>query len=212
MTFYVEGRSKHELMPLERLFDKRLVNKAGQVNSLRTVDQKEWPEKAKNQKNNINLINQSYHSIINSTDEIKVVYAEQIMTFPVESLMNDSTLLEATKIFKKYKFRHLPVVSSTGKILGMVSDRDILKTIGNFCDTNNINLSQIKDNIKVESIMINEVLTANIKTDIRYIALLFIENRIGSIPIVHEGALVGIITRSDILKSITNHYEIELWT
>lgn len=45
MTFFIEGRSKHELMPLERLFGKRLVNKAGQVNSLHAVDQKEWHEK-----------------------------------------------------------------------------------------------------------------------------------------------------------------------
>jgi len=211
MTFYVEGRSKHELMPIERLFEKRLVNKTGQVNSLHTIDQKEWHEKDKNNQHNIHLINQSYRSAINKLDEDKVVYAEQVMSSTVETLTPDCTIHEATKLFQKYKFRHLPIVSSVGKLLGMVSDRDVLKALGSFYDDNDHDSSKININTAVENIMINEVLTANKKTDIRYIVLLFIENRVGSIPIMNKGAMIGIITRSDVLRSVLNHYEIELW-
>lgn len=211
MTFFIEGRSKHELMPLERLFDKRLVNKAGQVNSLHTVDQKEWHEKNKNQKHHVDMVSKSYLQVTNSTDEVKVVSAEQIMTSPVETVTLGSALNKVTKTFQKNEFRHMPVVSSTGKLLGMVSDRDVLEALNKLCNMGEFNLSQVQDNIRVDDIMINEVLTASKKTDVRYIVLLFIQNRIGSIPIMHDGILSGIVTRSDVLRSVVSHYEIELW-
>ncbi len=210
MTFFIEGRSKHELMPLERLFDKRLVNKAGQVNSLHTVDQKEWHERNKNQ-HHLDMVRRSYLQVTNTIDEIKVVRAEQIMTSPVETVVLGSALNEVTKTFQKNKFRHMPVVSSKGKLLGMVSDRDVLEALNKLCNTGEFNLSQVQEKIKVDDIMINEVLTATKKTDVRYIVLLFIQNRIGSIPIIHDGVLSGIVTRSDVLRSVVSHYEIELW-
>ena len=65
---------------------------------------------------------------------------------------------------------------------------------------------------KVGDVMTLEVLTASRKTDIRYITRLFVENRIGSIPIMDDRKIVGIITRNDILKAVIKNYKIELWT
>jgi len=212
MTFHIEGRSKHELMPIERLFDRRLVNKAGQVKSSHAIDQKEWYENDKRLLQHRHRLIESYQSVTNITDEVKVVCAEQIMSSPIKILEPDTTVKEAAKIFHKYKFRHFPVVSSDGELMGVISDRDVLMELDRISYVDEGNTSQIISNKKVEDIMVHEVLTANKKTDVRYIVLLFVENHIGSIPIMHESKLVGIITRSDVLKAILRHYEIELWT
>jgi len=52
----------------------------------------------------------------------------------------------------------------------------------------------------IESIMISPVLSAGLNTDARHIARLFVEQRIGAMPVADQGQLLGIITRSDILN------------
>jgi len=59
--------------------------------------------------------------------------------------------------------------------------------------------------------MTPEVLTASTDTDIRYIARLFVERRIGAMPIVRNNKLAGIITRSDILSAVMRHFNLEIW-
>ena len=59
--------------------------------------------------------------------------------------------------------------------------------------------------------MTPRVLTANVDADARYIARLFVEQRIGAMPVATDGVLQGIITRSDVLGAIMWHYVLELW-
>ena len=65
----------------------------------------------------------------------------------------------------------------------------------------------------VASIMKTNVLTARPATEIRSVANVMFKQRIGAMPIVDEGGkLVGILTRSDILKAVINRAPLELWT
>lgn len=60
--------------------------------------------------------------------------------------------------------------------------------------------------------MTSNVLSASSDTDVRYIARLFVENRIGAMPVVlKNGNLAGIITRSNILDAVMRHFNMELW-
>lgn len=204
MTFYVEGRTAHELMTTDKLFKKRRVDKTEEIDTSHKIIQKKinLPEN-----NNTKLIKHSYQQVEHYVDEKHVVFAEQIMSSPVITLGPDSTVEHAFKLFHEHKFRHVPVVTLNNKLEGIISDRDILRILGNITEKH-----QGKNiNTKVDDVMISEVLTASRKTDVRYITRLFVENRIGSMPVMHERKLVGMITRSDILKAVLNHYEIELW-
>lgn len=200
MTFYVEGRTAHELMTTDKLFKKRRVDKTEEIDTSHKIIQKRinLPEN-----NNAELVKHSYQQVENFVADKHAVFAEQIMTSPVITLSPDSTVEQAFKLFDKYKFRHVPVTTSDYKLLGIISDRDILRILGSTSEENS--------NSKINDVMISEVLTASRKTDIRYITRLFVENRIGSMPVMDERKLVGMITRSDILKAVLNHYEIELW-
>ncbi|MEZ4753527.1 MAG: CBS domain-containing protein [Bdellovibrionota bacterium] len=125
--------------------------------------------------------------------------ASQIMSSPVVTLRAKDTITAAAEIFKEKRFRHIPVVSKKGALIGILSDR---------------NLHQLSDNSQcVKDVMSRPVLCARAQTEIRLIAQVLFKERIGAMPIVDENQeLVGIITRSDILRAVVNQAPLELWT
>ena len=132
-----------------------------------------------------------------------VVIAEDIMSSPVHTLEQTLPLEEALNFFKQHRFRHVPIISSDKKLVGIVSDRDYLGPL----PIPSHKVRQIKE------CMITNILTARPQTEIRAIAEIMIARRIGCLPIVdQDAALVGILTRSDILRAIVNHAPLELWT
>lgn len=201
MTFYVEGRTAHELMTTDKLFKKRKVDKTEEIDLPHKTIQKKinLPED-----NNVKSVTHSYQQIEHFSEEKHAVFAEEIMSSPVITLSPDSSVEQAFRLFHDHKFRHVPVTTADQRLQGIISDRDILRVLGNI-DGNH------KGKNKVSDVMISEVLTASRKTDVRYITRLFVENRIGSMPVMENRKLVGMITRSDILKAVLTHYEIELW-
>ncbi len=128
-----------------------------------------------------------------------VLMASQIMTAPAECVSLDMTLGAASEIMRKKRFRHLPVVSDTGKLTGILSDRDILRTSSDPSQLAHLHMS-------------SRVLTSTPETPIREIAEALLKNKIGALPIVNEDhKVVGIITTTDILKAVVMNAPLELW-
>ena len=90
--------------------------------------------------------------------------------------------------------------------MGIVSDRELLEAAARLGDPGNAAGQETVGDL-VEA----RVLTALPSTPIREIARILFEERIGAMPIVEYGVLVGIITRSDILRALINHAALELW-
>jgi len=136
--------------------------------------------------------------------------AAQIMTTPVVSLQAQMPAREALKVLNENNFRHVPVLSSYNQLIGMISDRDIYRCM---CGSDAVCLhcSSTKEEVLVENVMKDQVLAANIDTDARYIARLFVEQRVGAMPVVENDQLVGIVTRSDILKAVMLHFNLDIW-
>ena len=84
----------------------------------------------------------------------------------------------------------------------MVSERDLFQLMTGM----DYNLDD--DVIKV---MTTPVLTASPETDVRYIAQLFVKQGIGALPVMEKHRLAGIISRTDILRAVMNHFKLELW-
>ncbi|MBL1259020.1 MAG: CBS domain-containing protein [Thiotrichaceae bacterium] len=134
--------------------------------------------------------------------------ARQIMASPVMTLRPETSVDEAMQLFQLRKFSHLPVVDEAGGLIGIVSDRDLLRYLAGIDATQ----PPLRGGeAAVNTLMQSPVLTAGIDTDVRYIARLFVERHIGAVPIVNDGELVGIISRSDLLGSVMRHFILELW-
>lgn len=140
------------------------------------------------------------------------LHAHQIMTSPVITLTPDTTITQAWRLFRERRFRHIPVVTADRKIFGIISDRDLLRyaatsgSIPPYADTAPESTTLISDMIKTR------VIAASRDTEIRQIAKILFEQRVGAMPVLTEaGLLEGIITRSDILRTLINHAPLELW-
>ncbi|MBN2078406.1 MAG: CBS domain-containing protein [Spirochaetes bacterium] len=138
---------------------------------------------------------------------VPVLHAGAIMSSPVITISPDLTASEAWEKFREAKVRHMPVISADGSMIGIVSDRDLLKRLI-------INEGRIEDarSVTVKEIMAVEVIAAPPQTDIRRVARAMLENHVGTMPIVNEAGLpVGIVTRSDILHAIIHHPGFNFW-
>jgi len=210
MNFYIQGVNKHDLMPLESIFDKREVKQTGRIVKSKQImaELNSYDESVFNNKPN-------YLSNYTDVDKLPVaepcIQAQHIMTKSVITISSSGTINQILKIFEESELRHLPVISTNSKVVGVVSDRDVFNYLAGLKQRSNKNMSTQNINDSIVFIMKSPVLTASLQTDIRYIARLFIERRIGSMPIVEDGHIKGIITRSDILQAVITHYELELW-
>lgn len=132
--------------------------------------------------------------------------ASQIMSSNVVTLKPEDTLAKAWQLIDSKRFRHIPIVSK-GKLVGILSDRGLVHE-----------LFEIRDHIlqgtkaeHVSDVMVKNVLTSRPNTEISYIAQIFIEEKIGAMPIIDANdKLVGILTRSDILRTLVRIHPAEL--
>jgi CBS domain-containing protein len=134
----------------------------------------------------------------------RIILAEEIMAGPVISLSPEADLVDAWKLLCEKRFRHVPVVSEEGALVGIVSDRDILLRAALIAAAETANTSHPGGTIR--EIMQTRVLTSGPTTEIRQIARVFFQERIGAMPIVDgRGKLAGMITRSDILRALIDN-------
>jgi acetoin utilization protein AcuB len=129
----------------------------------------------------------------------RAIVAKQLMSSPVVCLEAGDSIETATRLIRKRRFRHVPVLSRDGLLVGIISDRDLLR-LG---PDSQRGLSEV---------MGTPVVSAAPGTSIREVARLLFEERIGGMPIVDDqDALVGILTRSDILHAIVNEAPLDVW-
>ena len=142
----------------------------------------------------------SYQSFIPTKERKPALIAADIMTYPVLALRVNDDISFAHRVFQNKKFRHLPIVSEQGKLIGIISDRDFIP-------------GAHSSSITIRDIMASNILTARPETLISSVAQIMVEYRVGALPIINDKSdLVGIVTRSDILKAIVRHAPIEMWT
>lgn len=131
--------------------------------------------------------------------------AADILHTPVHTVAGDDPLSSAYRILRERGIGHLPVVDGRGLLAGMLSDSDMqaLRLAG-------IEAEGHPD--PVARHMATPVLAASPDTDIRQIARLMLERKVGAMPIVDEdGRPTGIITRTDLLSALIRHPALELY-
>jgi acetoin utilization protein AcuB len=113
------------------------------------------------------------------------------------------TLVEgAAATMRTRKLRHLPVTERGGRLVGIVTDRDLRQVI--FDPAIQARLDRAADALRtltVRDIMTWGIVTVRPETALREAAWLMREQRIGALPVVRNGRLVGILTERDVLRA-----------
>lgn len=121
-----------------------------------------------------------------------------LMTSQVEVLDESTTLQEAVRTMISKTIRHLPVVRD-GKPIAVVSDRDIRMKVSDLVDPDTR-----RSYMETTSVMVHAskpVTTASANMPVQDAAQVFVESRIGCLPVVDaDGRLIGIVTQTDLLK------------
>ncbi len=124
------------------------------------------------------------------------------MSHPVTTIHPTASLNDAWILMNREHISRLPVVDKRGRMLGIVSLKQVLRYMPSEATT--LDVYEIKgamESIKVERIMSREVITVTADTPIEEAARIMVDNEIGGIPVVEGDSLVGIITETDLFKT-----------
>ncbi len=125
--------------------------------------------------------------------------AQDIMHTQLISVTPDTSLKECIQILIKNDISGLPVVDRTKRLVGIVTEEDLMLT-WHYFNRMNTNIA-IKDcHVHGAPLIIERVITASENTPLGEIIKTLLYKRIKRIPIVKEGRLIGIVSRRDILK------------
>ncbi len=122
---------------------------------------------------------------------------------PISVSPHDS-FRHAMTLIRQRGIRHLPVVEGD-RLVGIVTDRDIRQASPSAATGLEVHeLTYLLEQVKVREIMTEKVVTVSPETLIEEAARLMLRHRIGGLPVVEEGRLVGIITETDILQAFVD--------
>lgn len=131
----------------------------------------------------------------------KDLQVRDVMTSAVFTLGRNDELSIADNLMKQERIRHIPVVDENGDLCGIITQRDLfrgalLRALGYGSRAE----EKILQSIVVKEAMSNEVYTTTPNTPIQEAAEMMIHKQVGSLPVVDQGKLVGILTEGDFVK------------
>ena len=122
------------------------------------------------------------------------------MSHPVITIRPDLPIIDALNLMKREKIRRAPVVRK-GVLKGIVSDKDLLNASPSPATALSIwEMNHLLSKITVDKIMSKDVLTVTEDTPIEEAARIMVDNKIGGLPVLQDGKIVGIITETDLFK------------
>jgi acetoin utilization protein AcuB len=125
---------------------------------------------------------------------------EKWMTKNVITVLPHEKIIDAFELMQRQGIRHLPVVEKD-ELKGLVTDRDIrLALIPSPLSSPEDRMYHLGALEKVEEIMTSDLITVEPTTTIEEAAKLMAHHKIGAVPVVTDGRLVGILTETDILR------------
>src|SRR5512134_3120973 len=112
------------------------------------------------------------------------------------------SMKKAMDLLKEHEIRHLPVLKGGDRLVGIVSERDIKQASPSPATALEIReIYYLLDKVKVRQIMTRRPYTISSTAPYEEAALIMREKRIGCLPVVDAGKLVGILTETDILDA-----------
>jgi CBS domain-containing protein len=146
------------------------------------------------------------------------VYAESIMTRTVVTAGPDDTVSAVAALFSKHGISAVPVCDKDGKLLGIISEGDLMRPFGEanklrrdwwlglLADGEELAPEFVdymrQDRRRAADLMTKEVVTASEDTPVGRIADLLQSHRIKRVPIVRDGKVVGVVSRADVIRAL----------
>ncbi|WP_108060746.1 CBS domain-containing protein [Poseidonibacter lekithochrous] len=180
--------------------------------SLKPDDDTLFQELSKKQENNQNKANQeqlnAYKQMANIDTTEAVYHVKDIMTADCIFLLENATVMDSYNTLKDAQVSQVPILSNDKKILGLINKKIILNLILEDLENSREILSK-----KVGDLYLPQLITTDPITDIRRVSKVMIDFKLDAIPVVdEEDTLVGIVSKSDIIKAVSTIPKLQLYS
>ena len=123
------------------------------------------------------------------------------MSHPVVTIHPEIPIMEALNLMKKDHIRRLPVVDKRGRLVGIVSEQDLLQAAPSSATSLSVwEVNYLIGKIIVKRVMTKDVITITEDTPLEEAARIMVDNKIGGIPVIRKRQVVGLITETDLFK------------
>ena len=124
------------------------------------------------------------------------IFANDIMVKKVVTVKESLSVKKACSLLTKSRLSGVPVLSKSNKLVGFVSERDLIKAMEQprF-------LSK-----KVKDVMTKKVVYVKEDTPVEEISKIFALNKFRFLPVVKKGKVVGVLARNDVMSRLLGHY------
>ena len=136
------------------------------------------------------------------------MFVREYMTSPAVTISADTPFQDALNMMKKRKFRRLPVVDAAGKLIGIVSERDLLYASPSPATSLSVwEMNYLLSQLEIKSLMTKEVISISPDTTIEGAASVMMKKKIGGLPVVDDNNnVIGVITETDIFNTLTKMF------
>ena len=142
--------------------------------------------------------------------------AQDVMRSEVQSVSETTTLRELSRAFRRYGVTSIPVINEKNKLVGVVNEADLLRTmLPNYAELHD-NLQYMQDfeyledraneveNLPVKDIMVRGTISVDKKAPLMRVISLFLLKSYSHIPVVEKDEIIGVVTRTDICELMFN--------
>lgn len=131
-----------------------------------------------------------------------MLVSERMTRTPV-TVTPETTVPEALRLMSQRKVRRFPVIDGSGHLVGIVSDKDLLQASPSPATSLAVwEIPELLSKIRIEHVMARKVITVSADTPLEEAARIMADNKIGGLPVMEGDTLVGIITETDLFKSL----------
>lgn len=135
-----------------------------------------------------------------------------VMTEDPFTIEPDAPLDTASDLMRAKDLRHLPVVDPAGRLIGIIAERDLRRAALAAAVDDDVSAGgrplcrsgQAREDLSVQDVMSRDVLTTHPEAPLAHAARLMFERRVGSLPVILDGRMVGMLTERDVTRALAN--------
>jgi acetoin utilization protein AcuB len=147
--------------------------------------------------------------------EVEMIIERRMTRNPVTATP-EMSVAEASALMKREKVHRLPVLDKDRKLVGIISEKDILYASPSPVSTLSIHeMAYLLSQLTVKKLMTRDVVTITKDTTVEEAARLMVDQDLSSLPVLEDGKLIGIVSKSDLFKILlelfgARHYGVRM--
>lgn len=154
-----------------------------------------------------NEAKEAYRKMTKLNNKSQIFHIRDLMSKVVFTVDESQTIADALNIMKEKNIEQLPVTNEKGILTNLFTKDMILELLSEDPEYADENLQR-----KLSSFFTTGVITTDPITDIRRAAKVMVDYKLNALPVVNQNHnLVGIVSRSDILKAVANTPDFQIW-